>query len=162
MNADLILREELLSLLRGGEAHMNFQSAVAGFPMAEINRGVPNGNYTIWHLLEHMRIAQWDILEFVRNPKHVSPEFPKGYWPDPDAVATSGMWKKTVSAIKADLKNVQQIVRNRHTNLLAPIPHAKEYTLLREVLLVADHNAFHVSELVSLRRVLDIKPVSEY
>jgi hypothetical protein len=87
MNSDKVIRKELLALLRGGEAHMSCDRAVSGFPMKDINNQVPNGSYRVWHFLEHMRIAQWDILEFVRDPGHVSPSFPDGYWPQPDETA---------------------------------------------------------------------------
>ena len=162
MNADRVIRKELLALLSGGEAHMGFGSAVSGFPMNEINNRVPNGSYTVWHLLEHLRIAQWDILEFIRNPGHISPEFPAGYWPRPDAMATPALWKKTVKKIAADLKAVQEMVKDPKTDFFSPMPHAKDYTVFREILLVADHNAYHVAELVSLRRVLNMKPIREY
>jgi hypothetical protein len=162
MNADRVIRKELLALLKGGEAHMGFDRAVSDFSMKDINTRVPNGSYTVWHLLEHMRIAQWDILEFVRNPSHISPEFPAGYWPHPDAMATPALWKKTVRKIAADLKAVQGMVKNPKTDFFSPIPHAKDYTVFREILLVADHNAYHVAELVALRRVLNLKPIKEY
>ncbi|OPY64213.1 MAG: DinB superfamily protein [Syntrophorhabdaceae bacterium PtaU1.Bin034] len=157
-----ILREELLALLEGGNAHMSYGDAVAGFPMEDINRRVPHGSYTMWHLLEHMRIVQWDILEFTRNPEHVSPDFPDGYWPAPDKKATPAMWDKTVKGFRDDLDAIQGIVRDPKTDFFGPIPHARDYTVLREMLLVADHNAFHVGELVALRRVLNMNPVKEY
>jgi hypothetical protein len=159
---DTQLREELLALLRGGNAHMSFDDAVSGFPMKEINRRLPNASYTVWHLLEHMRIAQWDILGFVINPDHHSPEFPDGYWPKVDEMATAAQWKRTVQGIRDDLKAVEKLVEDPKTDFFRPIPHAKDYTILREVLLVADHNAYHVAELVTLRRVLDMKPIKEY
>ncbi|MGA2192563.1 MAG: DinB family protein [Nitrospirota bacterium] len=162
MDSDKIIRKELLSLLGGGEAHMGFDDAVSGFPMKDINNNVPNGSYTVWHLLEHMRIAQWDILDFVRNPDHVSPEFPDGYWPGADEKATPAKWKKTVEGIRADLKALEAIVKDPKTDFFGPIPHAKGYTVFREMLLVADHNSFHVGEFVSLRRALNMKPVKEY
>jgi hypothetical protein len=162
MDADRVIRKELLALLKGGEAHMTFDSAVSGFLMKDINQSVPNGNYTVWHLLEHLRIAQWDILEFVRNPDHISPDFPSGYWPEPDATATPSLWKKTIKEIRADLKALQGLVEDPKTDFFSPIPHARGYTIFREMLLVADHNAFHVSELIILRRVLNMKPVKEY
>ncbi len=159
---DKALREELLGLLQGGNAHMSFDSAVSGFPMEEIDRQVPNGTYRVWHLLEHMRIAQWDILEFVRDPNHVSPPFPDGYWPKPNESATRAKWNKIVKGFQSDLKAVVELVRDPKTDLYGPIPHAKEYTVLREMLLVADHNAYHVGEFVSIRRVLNLKPIKEY
>jgi hypothetical protein len=160
--ADTQLRKELLALLQGGNAHMSFDDAVSGFPMKEINRRLPNASYTVWHLLEHMRIAQWDILGFVINPDHLSPEFPDGYWPKVDEMATAAQWKRTVKGIRDDLKAVEKLVEDPKTDFFRPIPHAKDYTILREVLLVADHNAYHVAELVTLRRVLNMKPIKEY
>jgi len=162
VNADKVVRKQLLALLRGGEAHMSFSNAVSGFPLKEINRAVPNSTYTVWHLLEHMRIAQWDILEFVRNPNYVSPKFPDGYWPKPGETATQSRWKKTIKAIGDDLKAMENLVEDPRTDLFNPIPHAKDYTVFREVLLAADHNAYHVSELVTLRRVLSMNPIKEY
>jgi hypothetical protein len=159
---DKVLRDELSALLRGGNAHMSFEAAVSGFPMEEINRQVPNGTYKVWHLLEHMRIVQWDILEFVRNPGHVSPAFPDGIWPRPDETATPAMWNKSVRAFQSDLKAVEEVLGDPKTDFFAPIPHAKSYTVFREMLLVADHNAYHVGELVSIRRILNLKPIKEY
>jgi hypothetical protein len=152
----------LLALLKGGEAHMRFDQAISGFPLEEINRRLPNATYTVWHLLEHLRIAQWDILEFVRNPRHVSPDFPVGYWPAMAETATPGRWKKTIKGFQADLQAVEDLVLDPQTKFFHPIPHAKEYTVFREVLLVADHNAYHTAEIVTLRRVLGLKPIKEY
>jgi hypothetical protein len=162
MSNDKVLRAQLLALLGGGNAHMSFNSAVSGFPMGDINKQVPQGTYKVWHLLEHMRVVQWDILEFVRNPNHVSPDFPDGYWPRPEETATPAKWNKIVKAFKDDLVAVEAIVSDPKTDFFNPMPHAKDYTVLREMLLVADHNAYHLGELVSLRRVLDMKPIKEY
>ncbi len=159
---DQVLREQLLALLEGGQAHMSFDEAVAGFPMKEINHRVPNASYTIWHALEHMRISQWDIRCFVEDPNYVSPDFPEGYWPREDEEATAAQWKKTVKGIQSDLEAVKGWVKNPKTDFFRPIPHAPGYTVFREILLVADHNAWHTSELVALRRVLNLKPVKEY
>jgi hypothetical protein len=156
------LREELLALLRGGNAHMSFEAAVSGFPMEELNRQVPNGTYKVWHLIEHMRIAQWDILEFVRNPGHVSPVFPDGYWPRPDEAATPAVWNKSVKGFQSALKAVEALVSDPKTDFFSPIPHAKGYTVFKEMLLIADHNAYHVGEFVSVRRILNLKPIKEY
>ncbi len=159
---DQVLREQLLALLEGGQAHMSFDDAVAGFPMKEINHKVPHASYTIWHALEHMRISQWDIRCFVEDPNYVSPDFPEGYWPKEDQAATAAQWKKTVEGIRSDLEAVKGWVKNPQTDFFGPIPHAPGYTVFREILLVADHNAWHTSELVVLRRVLNLKPVKEY
>ncbi len=162
MNADKVIREQLLALLKAGNAHMSFRDAISGFPLKEINRRLPNASYTVWHLLEHIRIAQWDILEFVRNPHHISPEFPAGYWPKEDEMATATQWKKTIRDFLIDLKAVQKLVKDPRTDFFSPIPHAKDYNLLLEVLTLADHNAYHVGEFVTLRRVLNMKPIKEY
>jgi hypothetical protein len=162
MKADQVLREQLRALLKGGEAHMRFDRAVSGFPLEAINRRLPNATYTVWHLLEHMRIAQWDILEFVRNPRHVSPDFPAGYWPPVDEMATPGRWKKTIKGFRADLQAVEDLVLDPQTRFFSPIPHARDYTVFREVLLVADHNAYHTAEIVTVRRLLGLKPIKEF
>jgi hypothetical protein len=136
--------------------------AVKGFPMKEINHRVPNAGYTVWHALEHMRRTQRDIRFFVEDPDYVSPDFPGGYWPQEDEEATPAQWRKTVEGIRNDLEAVKGWVQDPKIDFFGPIPHAPDYTVLREVLLVADHNAWHTSELVTLRRVLNLKPVKEY
>jgi hypothetical protein len=162
MKEDRVLREELLALLKGGNAHMTFNDAVSGFPLKEINRRLPNASYTVWHLLEHTRIAQWDILGFVTDPRHVSPDFPGGYWPKPEQTASAAQWRKTIKDFGTDLSAAEELIRNPETDIFGPIPHAKKYNVLREVLLIADHNAYHTAELVTLRRVLGMKPIKEY
>jgi len=153
---DLALREHLLYLLGGGGAHVSFEQAIADFP--PWLRGVkPAGlPFTAWRLLEHMRIAQWDILEFSRNAKHVSPEFPKGYWPETDAPPNDAAWERGVKAFEADLRAMRRLVKNPSTDLGTPIPHGAGQTILREALLVADHNAYHLGQLVLLRRLLGV------
>lgn len=162
MDTGRVIREQLLALLRGGNAHMSFDDAVSGFPLEAVNTKVPHGSYMVWHLLAHMRVVQWDILEFVRNPDHVSPDFPGEYWPGTDKKATPLIWENTVNDIRADLKAVEGIVKDPQTDFFSPIPHAKDYTIFREILLIADHNSFHVGEFVALRRVLNLNSVKEY
>ena len=154
MNKDEIVREQLLSLLQGGNAHMSFDQAVADFPLDEVNTRPPNVPYTPWRLLEHMRIAQWDILEFIQNPNHVSPEWPEGYWPAPDEQADKSQWKETINRFQADLQALQEIVKDPDTDLYAPLPHGEKYNILREILIVADHNAYHIGEFAFLREVM--------
>ncbi len=158
MDPDDVLRQQLLELLRGGNAHMGFGEIVADFPLKFMNEKTQNMPYSFWQIVEHMRITQWDILEFVRNPRHVSPHYPEGYRPDPARMADKAMWLKTISDFRADLTAIQQMVINPVTNLFAPIPHAREYTIFREILLVADHNAYHLGELAILRQVMDLWP----
>ncbi|HLY63670.1 MAG TPA: DinB family protein [Terriglobia bacterium] len=148
------LREHVLYLLRGGGAHLNFVDTISDFP-ANL-RGVRPAKlpYTAWRLLEHMRIAQWDILDFCRNPKYASLDFPSGYWPRGDSPPNSKAWAKSVSDFRSDLKQFQRLVANPRTDLFAAIPHGDGQTILREALLVADHNAYHLGQLVILRRLL--------
>ena len=148
------LRQHLLDLLKGGNAHVKFEEVVKNFP--ERLRGKkPEGQpHTAWRLLEHMRIAQWDIVEFSRNAKHVSPEWPEGYWPEGDAPPSAAAWDKSVKQFRADLKSMQELVEDGKTDLYARIPWGDGQTILREALLVADHNAYHVGELVMVRRLL--------
>ena len=148
------LRKHLLYLLGGGGAHVDFDSVIAGWP-AKLRGSKPKGlPHTAWQLLEHMRIAQWDILEFSRNPKYVSPEWPAGYWPPTDAPPSSAAWSKSVSTFRADLKAMMSLVSSPRRDLFVKIPHGEGQTILREALLVADHNAYHLGELVYLRRAL--------
>ena len=151
---DKVLRDQLLALLRGGNAHLTFDDAVADFPMAYINVKPPQVSYTPWHLLEHLRLAQWDILEFIRNPNHESPPWPEGYWPSPDEQTDEAGWQNTLNQFRTDLKAVEVLVTNPNTNFFTPIPHAPDYTIFREILLVADHNAYHIGEFAILRQVM--------
>ena len=154
MNTDRTLRDHLLYLLRGEGAHLDFEAAIADLP-AGLRGGKPAGlPHTPWRLLEHMRIAQWDILEFSRNPQHVSPKFPDGYWPKGDAPPEASAWDRSVAGFRADLRAMQELVANPATDLFAPIPHGQGQTILREALLVADHNAYHLGQLVTIRRLL--------
>ena len=154
MSNDKSLRDHLLQLLRGGGAHITFDELIADFPSDSINQKVGGVPYTPWQVLEHMRIAQWDILEFSRDAAHVSPEFPKGYWPTAEATADSAAWNHTAQAFRSDLRELEHLVQNPAIDLYAQIPHGDGQTLLREVLLVADHNAYHLGTLAVLKRLL--------
>ena len=153
-DTDKALRAQIKALLQGGNAHMSFDDAVAKFPMEYINTNPPNVSYTPWHLLEHLRITQWDILEFIRNPKHVSPDWPKGYWPAKDAQADQAAWTKTIAAFHADLEALVQLANDTSVDLYTPLPHGSGQNVLREFLLVADHNAYHIGEFAILRQVM--------
>ena len=148
------LREYLIKLLSGKWAHLEFQAAVAEFP-ARIRgtkaKGLP---YTAWQLLEHMRIAQWDILEFSRNPGHVSPEWPAGYWPTTETPPDDSAWDKSVKTFIADLEAMKELVKHPDTDLFAKIAHGSGQTILREAMLLADHNAYHLGQLVLVRKTL--------
>jgi hypothetical protein len=158
MSSEQSLRDHLLYLLRGGGAHLDFEAVIADLP-ADVRGGRPAGlPHTPWRLLEHMRLAQWDILEFCRNPKHVSPHFPDGYWPRGDAPPDADAWDRSADAFRADLRAMQNLVADASSDLFAPIPHGQGQTLLREALLVADHNAYHLGQLVTVRRLLEAWP----
>ncbi|HMD49550.1 MAG TPA: DinB family protein [Bryobacteraceae bacterium] len=148
------LREHLLNPLTGESAHASFESAVKDVPSAIRGTRPKGAAHSPWEVLEHLRITQWDILEFTRDPKHVSPDFPAGYWPAAEAPPDGQAWDRSVAAFRADLKAIAELIAKESTDLLAPLAHAPDKTILREVLLVADHNAYHLGELVLLRRVL--------
>ena len=154
MDRDRTIREHVLHLLKGGGAHLGFDTAVGDLP-ADLRGARPPGvPHTPWRLLEHMRIAQWDILEFCRNSDHVSPEFPKGYWPPGDGPPRERAWDESNERFRTDLEAMQDLVSDPATDLLAPITHGDGQTILREALLVADHNAYHLGQLVVIRRAL--------
>lgn len=152
---DRSLREHLLYLLRGGGAHIKFDEALKDFPPDLFNRKVEGVPYTPWQLLEHMRIAQWDIVEFSRTAAHSSPKWPEGYWPDKSKEAGEEDWRRSAEGFRADLRRMEALVEDESNDLYAVIPHGEGQTLLREALLVADHNAYHLGALVTLRRALE-------
>jgi DinB superfamily len=152
------LRRHLVELLTGGHAHVDLEGALKGLP-AKLRGVKPKGSeHTAWQLLEHIRIAQFDILEFSRNPKHASPAWPDGYWPKTEAPPSAAAWNKSIKQVRADLDAMQKLVTSKKSNLSLPIPHGQGQTLLREALLLADHNAYHLGQLVLLRRLLDAWP----
>ncbi|MGH2406232.1 MAG: DinB family protein [bacterium] len=158
MPGDKALRDHLLWLLDGGMAHVTFPRAVAGLKESlrgQKPRGLP---YTPWQQVEHMRISQWDILEYIRNLGHVSPKWPEGYWPAA-VPPRREVWEVSIRAFKADVRALKALVADPSTRLTAQIPHAQRgHTVLREVLLAADHNAYHLGQLIVLRRVLGAWP----
>jgi hypothetical protein len=153
-NPDQSLRDHLCYLLSGEGAHAKFEDVIAGIPEGLRGDKMKNFPHTAWMLLEHLRIAQWDILEFSRNAKHKSPDFPSGYWPKQEAPTSATAWDKSVREFRNDLKAMQDLVANPKSDLYAPFPWGDGQTLLREALLVADHNSYHLGQLVTLRRVL--------
>ena len=150
------LRKHLAYLLEMKGAHVNLEAAVSGFPVAL--RGVkPKGApHSAWQLLEHMRMAQEDILDFSRNPKYREKKFPDDYWPADEAPPSDAAWDASVARFQKDLAEMQALVAETKGDLLAKIPHGTGQTLLREALLVADHNAYHLGQLVFLRKLLEV------
>jgi hypothetical protein len=155
---DGVVREQLLTLLQGGHAHMAFDEAVRDFPLAAMNATAPNVSYTPWELLEHIRIAQRDILAFIQDPDHASPDWPEGYWPPEDTAATEETWAETVRGFREDREALVTLVRNPETDLTAPLPHAPDYNVLREILTVVDHSTFHLGEFALMREVMATWP----
>jgi hypothetical protein len=158
MKPDAALRRHLVRLLEGRDAHLDFDSTIARLPRSL--RGVRPAKvpYSPWQLLEHLRIAQWDILEFSRDPAHVSPEWPKGYWPAHPSPPSGAAWDRSVRAFRADLGSMQRLIEDPSNDLFAPIPHGTGQTLLREALVLADHNAYHLGQFVLVRRLLGAWP----
>jgi hypothetical protein len=155
---DKALREHVLYLLDGGGAHAKFNEVVADIPpklLAQKPAGLP---HSLWRLLEHLRIAQWDILQFSRNPKHTSPKWPEGYWPKTEGPPSPAAWNGSVKKFRQDLKAMQDLVKDSKTDLFAKIPWGDGQTVLREALLLADHNAYHLGQMLDVRRLLGAWP----
>jgi hypothetical protein len=156
MNHDAELRKHLLELLDGGHAHASFDDVVADFPAnfrAEIPKGLP---HSAWMLLEHMRLAQWDILDFSRNSKYKAMKWPQDYWPKTPAPPDAAAWEKSIKSFRDDLDAMKKLVNDPKTDLFAKIPWGEGQTTLREALLVADHNSHHLGQLIDVRRLLGI------
>ena len=154
MGNDKSLREHLVKLLEGGHAHVTFDAAIKNLPVSLRGKRPKGAEHSAWEIVEHMRIAQWDILEFSRDRKHVSPKSPDDYWPKSKTPPNANAWTKSVKAFAMDLEAMRKLVAADSTNLYAPIPHGDGQTILREALLIADHNAYHLGELVLVRRLL--------
>lgn len=153
MDTQKEIRAHLLELLEGKSAHIDLETVLAEFPVEKINARLENAPHTAWELLEHLRIAQWDIVEFSYNPNHVSPEFPEGYWHKTEGTAED--WEKSCQQILRDLETMRELVGNEKTDLLAKIAHGDGQTIFREALLVADHNAYHLGQIAFLMRTLE-------
>ncbi len=161
MTDDLDLRRQLIAQLEEKRAHLMFEEAVADFPMDKINVRPPNVNYTPWHLLEHLRICQWDILDYMRNAHYKYVKWPDDYWPASDSEADEAAWNASIESFRRDLQAIKNIINNPETDLYAQIPHGEPgHTILREILVVASHNAYHIGELAVLRQVMDAWPDS--
>ena len=154
MKNDKALRKHLVRLLQGGEAHADFDATVKGLPVSGRGKRPDGAPHSPWELLEHLRIAQWDILEFSRNPHHQSPKFPDGYWPRTSAPPDKTAWNKSVRAFRENLKAMCELVADESVDLFAKIPQGDGQTILREALVAADHNAYHLGQLILVRRQL--------
>lgn len=153
---DQSLRDHLHFLLKGGGAHISFDDAISGWPPGLVGVKIAKFPHTAWMLLEHMRIAQSDIVEFSRSARHVSPKWPEEYWPKTDAPSDEKAWTASMDAFRKDLRTMERLVADHQKNLYARIPWGDGQTILRETLLLADHNAYHLGQLVTLRKGLGI------
>jgi hypothetical protein len=154
MANDHSVREHLVKLLEGGHAHATFEAAVKGLPAALRGKRPKGAEHSPWEILEHMRIAQSDILDFSSDPKYVAPKWPDDYWPTSKTPPNDKAWANSVRSFNADLEAMRKLVAAESTDLYAPIPHGDGQTIMREALLIADHNAYHIGELVLVRRLL--------
>ena len=153
MNAQHELREQLVVGLVGDDAHMTFEAATAEFHDDAINRRPPNVDYTAWHLVEHLRRTQHDMLEYIRDPAYVSPPWPSGYWPESTAETTPEGFRRSVEGFLADRQAFAELAMDESIDVLAPIPHAPDHTVARCIRVIANHNSYHVGELAVLRQV---------
>jgi hypothetical protein len=151
---DKALRKQLVELLTGGQAHAKFEEAVADLPAKLRGQKPKSMPHSPWMLLEHLRITQEDILDFSRDPKYVAPKWPEGYWPKTLAPPNASAWNKSIAAFHKDVKAMQALISNPKTDLFVRIPWGEGQTILREALLAADHNAYHIAQLVDVRRLL--------
>jgi hypothetical protein len=154
MQTDKQLRQHVVKLLKGGDAHADFDTAIGNFPVSLRGKKPEHAEHSPWQVLEHLRIAQWDMIEFSRNPHHKSPEFPAGYWPRTQTPPDAEAWDKSAETFRKDLQALCDLVTDESTDLFAKIPHGEGQTILREALVAADHNSYHLGELVLLRRIL--------
>jgi DinB superfamily len=149
------LREEMVRLLEGGGAHATFENAIEGFPAGLRGKKVASVTHTPWQILEHLRLAQWDILEFCRNPSHESPAWPEGYWPAESAPPSGAAWDESVKRFLEDRGALARWVRDSATDLFAPVPDEEGPSLLHQVVITAQHNSYHLGQLLLLRRALE-------
>lgn len=154
---DKIVRQQLVNMLTVRQAHMTFEDAVKNFPEEHMNTKPQGLEYSFWHLVEHIRICQWDILDYIRNSDYVAPDFPKDYWPAPDSTTDMAGWNKTIGQFKVDCDALVAIINHPETDLYTQIPHAYEgHNILREILVIAAHNAYHIGELGILRQNMSL------
>jgi len=160
MNESNELRNQLVKMLTIRQAHMDFEDAVADFPMEHINIRPPNTDYSFWHLLEHLRITQKDILDYIESADYQWLNFPEGYWPDKSTVTNAAGWQQTIEQFFADRQRLVEIINDPAIDLFAPLPNSGEHqhNILREINIVANHNAYHTGEFGILRQVMDLWP----
>ncbi|MCB0194393.1 MAG: DinB family protein [Anaerolineae bacterium] len=160
MNNNAEVRNQLVRMLTLRQAHMDFEDAVADFPAEQINTRLPNADYTFWHLLEHIRICQKDILDYIQSDNYHWPNFPDDLWPDPSAETDLTGWQQTIAQFYADRQALVAIINDPAVDLFAPLPNSGEHrhNILREINVIASHNAYHTGELAIMRQVMGLWP----
>ena len=153
-NDNTTLVKELTDLILKGNAHAALEDAVADIPLKDLTVVPADLPYNIWQLTEHIRITQWDIVEFCLNPDHKSPKWPDEYWVKPTAEVTKEQWQESIEQIKADRQRFLDLLQAEDTDLFSPLPQGSGQNILREALLIADHTSYHLGELIVLRRLL--------
>ncbi len=153
MKQSKIIKKQLLFLLRGGNAHSPVKRIIKNFPLKLINNKFPNVAYTPWQLLEHLRIALDDILQFIKDADHCSPEWPDGFWPGGDEVADEERWNKSVDEFFKSLDEMEKFIKDDSVDLFTPLPHAENYTIFREILVLADHNSYHLGQIMLMQKL---------
>jgi DinB superfamily len=154
ITTDQALRQHLIYLLNGDGAHLDFDAAVKDIPANLRGKRPDGGAHSPWELLEHLRIAQWDILEYIKSPKHASPDFPSGYWPKNPSPLNEESWDKSAEAFRRDFQAVVNLVSDGNIDLLAPLHGVADQTILRKLTMLADHNSYHLGQLMLVRRML--------
>jgi hypothetical protein len=147
-------RIRLVASLEGKGAHLSYEEAVHGFPERLMNEKPPHVPYSFWHQLEHIRITQWDMLRYIKDPGHESPPWPEGYWPDQQALTDASGWKRSIDGYLADRQELVELLNDPHADLLAPVPHMENRSILRSVLIVVDHTSYHLGEFIMGRQIL--------
>jgi hypothetical protein len=150
--------KNLIDLIEKGNAHVSLDKALSDTPFSLLGEKPGGLPYSIWQLAEHIRIAQWDILEFSRDASYVSPEWPAGYWPKENAPKSEEEWQNCILAIGKDRKAFSELIRNSGDSLEKSFPHGDGQSLLKEALVLADHNSYHTAEIIILRRLLNAWP----
>jgi hypothetical protein len=164
MKQDKELRNQLVALLTVRQAHVDFADAVADFPAQYLNTKAPNCTYSFWHLVEHLRICQKDILEYITSEHYLEPKFPDDLWPEQSATTTPQGWQTSIKQFLNDRQELVSIVQNPNTDLFAPLPNSgkHQHNILREINIITSHNAYHTGEIVILRKTMDVWPVKNF
>jgi hypothetical protein len=160
MDSNKELRNQLVRMLTVRQAHMDFKDAVADFPIEHINTRLPNCDYTFWHLLEHIRICQKDILDYIQSNDYHWPKFPDDLWPDKATETDPAGWQQTIAHFYADRQKLADIINDPAVDLFAPLPNSGEHrhNIVREINVIANHNAYHTGELGIVRQVMGLWP----